>query len=379
MPDLGIGETLAALGASGAGGLGSLLGGLFAPAAGAAEVGAAAAPELITGAELGALPVAAEAAGAGAGASSLGGSLAAGAGADLAGLGTGIFGDVATSLAGGDTGPLLPTPTGSPDLTPAARVAQGFSTLPTPTAPAAPTPGGGLGASGIAAPSGDFTGGGFANIGPDTTISLTDQAASGVPVTGTTTPQSGGGLLNFIKNNPGLAATLGIGAAGTLASGKLAPLIAGKVPQQPGLEALLAQERGLAGTQQQLGTTLTDPLVTGKLPSGAEQSVTNAINDAITTTKARYANLGLSGSTMEADAVANIQNQATAIRFKIAQEMAQTGIQATSQAAGAMGLQDTIYTQLMNAQISQDQALQQAIARFAGAAALGSGAAASRG
>lgn len=183
---------------------------------------------------------------------------------------------------------------------------------------------------------------------------------------------AGGGISDWASNNKGLLASLGIGGAGILASPYLSKAI-NKVPQQGNLDALAAQERSLQGQQQATGAALIDPLLSGNLPAGAKTQVDNAFQDAIGTTKAKYANLGLSGSTMEADAIASITKQKEALSFQIAEQMATTGQQALSGAANALGLQDTVYSQLMQAQVQQDTALQQAIASFAGAAALGQG------
>lgn len=258
-------------------------------------------------------------------------------------------------------------------------------TTPTITGPSAPIGGGGAGSAAafggpdITPGAGlDLTGGigpgaaGGSVAGPTDLGAIAGGAGGATPPAGAATPNAAGGIANYFKNNPGLLASLGIGAAGTLAAPKLSGLI-NKVPQQGNLDALAAQEKSLQGQQQQLGGELTQPLLTGNLPPEAAQSVSNAVNDAISTTKARYANLGLSGSTMEADAIANIQNQKSALTFQIAQQMATTGQAALTGAANALGLQDQVYSQLMQAQVQQDAALQQAIASFAGAAASGAG------
>jgi len=194
--------------------------------------------------------------------------------------------------------------------------------------------------------------------------------AGAVGPTEAATPAATSGLGNFFSNNKGLLTSLGLPLAAVGAAPFVSKLI-NPVPQQGALEQLAQQESSLASQQQQLSNTLTNPLVTGQLPPQAQQQVQNAVNDAISTTKARYANLGLTGSTAEADAISNIQNQSTAITFQIAQQMAQTGEAAIGQASNALGLQDQIYSQLMQAQVQQDTALQQAIARFAAASAIG--------
>lgn len=332
-PVLGAGDAAAAT-ATGAG-----AGSLDALAAGLTPSGASIlAPDAISGA-LGAA--------AGGAAGGVGDVLAGGASAGQGGIGS----DAAGSLAGGALPP---------------------NATPTIAAAASPAPTGGLSAGGLAGPSGGIDslpsiGGGATGAQP---LDISAPAAA-TPGASAASPASSG-ITGFLKSNPGLVASLGAGVAGTALSPMLSRLI-NKVPQQGNLDALAAKESSIASQQQQLSQTLTDPLTSGKLPAGAEQSVSTAINDAVSTTKARYANLGLSGSTMEADAIANIQNQATGLRFNIAQQMAQTGEAAIGQASSALGLQDQVYNQLMQAQISQDNNLQTAIARFAGAAAAGQG------
>lgn len=178
-----------------------------------------------------------------------------------------------------------------------------------------------------------------------------------------------GGINSMFTQHP-ILTSLGIGAAGQLAAPALRGLI-NPVPQQGALQGLAGQEAALAKQQGQYGQQLQQPLLTGQLPADAAQKVDNAFNDAVNTVKARYASLGLSGSTMESDAIANLTKQKTALTFDIAQQMATTGAQAISSASSAFGLQDQVYQSLMQAQVQQDAALQSAIASMASAAALG--------
>lgn len=302
--------------------------------------------------------------------------------AGLAGLGTAASGALspsaaAPSIAGAapptGTSPPVPLPQPSPMALPPNA---------TPTAFSASSPIAGSGGGSAAA-----LGEPDISTGVDSAPTIGPSASGGAPLdlaapnaaaTGATGADAasaagsgGGGILDYFKKNPALLASLGIGAGGIVASPVLSKIF-NKVPQEAQLNQLAGQESALAAQQNNLGTTLTDPLVTGKLPSGAQQEVTNALNDAISTTKARYANLGLSGSTMEADAISNIQNQSTALTFQIAQNMATTGQAALTGAANALGLEDQVYTALMGAQVAQDTALKNAIAAFAGAAASGS-------
>ena len=179
----------------------------------------------------------------------------------------------------------------------------------------------------------------------------------------------GSGIMSFLSSNPGLLANLGIGLGGTLLAPKLSGMI-NKVPQQKELTELAGQEKQLGRQQQQLGTTLTSPLVTGQLPKVPSRRYRTQSMMRFPPPR-RVTPVLVFRAPPWRPTQFQIQNQATQGRFAIAEQMAQTGLQATNQAANAMGLQDQIYAQLMNAQVAQDTALQQAIARMAAGAALG--------
>ncbi len=182
-----------------------------------------------------------------------------------------------------------------------------------------------------------------------------------------------GGAGDFFSNNKNLLTLLGLGVGGQLLSPEISKALGlNKVPGSENLNALAQQEAGLASSQAKYGTALQQPLITGVLPPGQQQAVTNAVNDAITTIKGRYGALGLSGSSMEAEAIANVKNRSVEIAGKLEQEMAQTGQAAISSATANLGLESNIYDTLLNATIQQDQQLGNAISRFATAVGTGS-------
>lgn len=181
-----------------------------------------------------------------------------------------------------------------------------------------------------------------------------------VPQTG-----GGGGLGDLFGNNPGLLGGLGaLGGAG-LGAGIGALLGQGKVPYLSELQGVANQAGGFAGMTGAEGAALVDPLISGNLPPGAEAQVQQALKQATATTKGRYANLGQTGSTMEGDALSNLQNQTSAMRFQIAQQMAQAGLQAQSLSLSAMGLEGTVWSNLMKAQVDQDKNMGDTIGSFA--------------
>lgn len=183
-----------------------------------------------------------------------------------------------------------------------------------------------------------------------------------------------GGLSDWLKKN---AATLGIGGAGigaALLAPKLAQSVSPKLPNEPQLTANAQTANANAANLTAQEAALTAPLTTGVLPAAQQQQLDNATNDAITSVKSKYASMGLSGSTMELEAINNVKNQSAGLKVNMEAQLAQTGLQMGSQALANMNLTDQIYTSLMNATISQDNNLQSAIAKLAAAAAAGAAA-----
>jgi hypothetical protein len=181
-------------------------------------------------------------------------------------------------------------------------------------------------------------------------------------------PSMFGGLGNWISANPGTAALLGLGGASLGA--QLLNKSSG-VPYLQSQQNLIGQEQAVAQQQQAYGTALQQPLLTGQLPPGQQEAVAKGLQDAISTIKGRYAALDLTGSSMEADAIANAQNQAVIASTQIEQQMAQTGQGAIQSATQALNLEAGVYNTIMNAVLQQDQNLANAVSGFANAAALG--------
>jgi len=175
-----------------------------------------------------------------------------------------------------------------------------------------------------------------------------------------------GGVGSWLANNGLTLGALGLGGAGLLMRG-LNPTA---IPNQDQQTALAQQGAQLAASNQQLENTLTSPLVTGKLPEGQQQSINQGVQDAQTAIRAKYAQLGLSGSTAEMDALNHAaavgQQQAAALE----QSMAQMGIQAGSAAAQDLGVSETVYNNIMQAVLNQDTQFQNALTNFAGQAGI---------
>jgi hypothetical protein len=184
-----------------------------------------------------------------------------------------------------------------------------------------------------------------------------------------------GGLGNWVSANPGTAALLGLGGA------SLGAQLLNKqqgVPYLQQQQGLTASEQALFQQQQAYGQHLQQPLLTGVLPPGQQAAVSKGLQDAISTIKGRYASMGLTGSSMEADAIANAQQQAVIAGTTIEQQMAQTGQSAIQSATQALGMEAGVYNTIMNAVLQQDQNLANAVSGFANAAALGTAVGAAR-
>jgi len=173
------------------------------------------------------------------------------------------------------------------------------------------------------------------------------------PTAGSTalTDPSSGGILGFIEKNPQLA----LGGGGLLASLAMGQ---GSVPGEK-------QLKGLAGEAGQL-SSLSSAVLTGKLPPGASNLITNALNDTISGIKSKYASMGLSGSTMETQDIAAAQERASAQTFQLAQAI-------TTQGLDAAGLAAQIYGAIADIQLQQDKELSSALGGFAQAGGYGAG------
>jgi hypothetical protein len=203
---------------------------------------------------------------------------------------------------------------------------------------------------------------------------------SGAPPPGALPPslaQSLGlsGLGNWVSANPGTAALLGLGGASLGA--QLLNKQSG-VPYLQQQQNLIGQQQALAGQEQAYGQALQQPLLTGQLPPGQQEAVAKGLQDAISTIKGRYDALNLTGSSMEADAIANAKNTAVLAGVQIEQQMAQTGQSAITSAASALGAEASVYNTIMNAVLQQDQNLANAVSGFANAAAFGTAVGAAR-
>lgn len=293
------------------------------------------------------------------------------------------------------------TPAATSDITatPLASPAQAASTTAaTPTTGAA---GGGGGAFvAPSAPATPFAGGASATAGPQALgLSSQDVIPSGFDITAGAPTTTGGGTAALTAGpatSPlsGLAGSVGStlsNNAGWLVPAAALGFEALNQPSMPSPQGLTGNLTGIATPETTAGTSLLNtgqgiitqgqglvqPLASGagpgSLPSGAEAELSQATQSAIATIRSQYASMGLSGSTMEQQAINEVQSNALTQRYNIATQMAQTGLNeintgegVTGQGTGALNSASSIYTNLLNQSLQQDEALQQAISGFAG-------------
>lgn len=212
----------------------------------------------------------------------------------------------------------------------------------------------------------------------DALLAAPSGAASGIDITAAAPTVSGGSMLsNLLGTGGGATLTSGPQTSQGLLSGitgfaQAHPIMtagAGLLASQA-LSPELANLQGPTSAENQLLTNAQPAInaanalipdeATGTLPPGAQASVTNALNADIASIQSRYASLGMSGSSAEAQDIANAQNQSAALQFSLAQQATTTGLT-------ALGLTNSVYTQLLQDQLTRQQDLQNAFANFAAA------------
>jgi hypothetical protein len=194
---------------------------------------------------------------------------------------------------------------------------------------------------------------------PSTTGGAGNTMTTGVPQN-VLTPQAGnndqpsGGILDQMRGWLGMGKNSNPVAPLVAGGGLLASMFANQ--SIPGMGSL----GNIAANAQIQGNQLESYLQSGKLPPGAEQSVTQAVQSAKTAIQGKYAALGLSGSTMETQDLNNVDQQAASMKFQIANQLLGSGIEESK-------LASTIYDILTKTNISQNQITGNAIGNLASA------------
>lgn len=287
-------------------------------------------------------------------------------GSDIGGLFTG---------GGGSSGPTGQPVSGSPGASPASI-----------TAPSAALPsvsGGGSGspfsAAGFSAGPGGATsptpygidpssyGGALTPIDPSVIPMLSLPGGDAGATGGATDPTGGSGSLGAKATGAATGATANqhpilrdlIGAAPIGIS-----LLNNKTPAaEKQLQALAAQ----AQTDLTANQNLSSAALNGNIPGGAMAAIEQAEKAAEATIRSNYASMGLSGSSQEAQAIAQAKTQSVEQRFQIAQQIAQTGLGEVSK---DMTLSDDLYNQILAADTARGTALGNSIANFVKVAAV---------
>jgi hypothetical protein len=184
---------------------------------------------------------------------------------------------------------------------------------------------------------------------------------------GVTPNQATGQLGPAAPDNLGakLAQQLGLGQGGQEFFSKYggdvlqAGLLGGSgLLQQGQLNSLLGPIRSNANQLSGQSLALEAPLLGGTLPAGAQAAIDNYTKSAEAQVRSTYASLGLSGSTMEADAINQVKQNAQAQTFNIANELFQQGQKGTA-------MSSDLYNTILQTQLGEDKSLSDAIGNFA--------------
>ena len=202
------------------------------------------------------------------------------------------------------------------------------------------------------------------NQTPGSGLGSSGPGATGSTPGGATGGTGGGSSFKSFLNNPSLSSAgdvlasnpgAVIGALGLGASALTSQ-------QQPkGYNQLSQEAQQLAAQGSQLQQSLN-----GALPAGAQSALNQASNAAKARIRSQYAASGLSGSTMEAQALAGVDESVAAQGFQMADQLYQQGVQES-------GMASNLYNQLMQVNAQSDAALSSSIGNFSTALAGGGG------
>ncbi len=135
-------------------------------------------------------------------------------------------------------------------------------------------------------------------------------------------------------------------------------------PKLPSESATVGAINDQAGALSKQATQLESYINNGTLPAGAMAQITQAANAAKATLKSRYAALGLSGSTSEATALAQVDQQIQGQIFQQGQTLLEEGIKES-------GLSADLYKAVLGETNAQNTIMSGAISNFAAAVAGG--------
>jgi hypothetical protein len=186
---------------------------------------------------------------------------------------------------------------------------------------------------------------------PSAATSLASTAAPtglAAPTTAATAPTSaltGSGVLGALKTYGPLAMS-GVGLLSSALEGTKTPKFQGAV----------SAEASQLATQ---GAQLQSYLTSGTLPPGVSAGLQSAHDAAAATIRSQYASRGQTGSSAEAQDLANLATTTVSQGAQIASNLLQQGVSESEFSA-------QLYQSLMQSSMQQDAALSQSIASFAG-------------
>ena len=290
--------------------------------------------------------------------------MSAGFGPAAAAGGGGDFASALPGFAGGaeqafNLGAYMPS-MGVGDITPGAAAGGGAPPIPggvPGAAPATPTVPAGIPAGTTAAGAASV----LPSISDDPFSVVTPAQASTInTLSGGPVPAGGGagvgGPFDFLSKNvlgpikqSGIGELLGVGVPAAGLIKQLASMSGGQTPLSPLQQEQLNAMRAQRGQAEQF--------MTGAVTPQMEQNFQNQTKAEIQQIKARYAQMGMSGSTAEMQDIAAAQARGTARLGQAQGQMIATG-------ASMLGLPAGYMQKISNEQLAQDAAFSDALARF---------------
>jgi hypothetical protein len=161
-------------------------------------------------------------------------------------------------------------------------------------------------------------------------------------------PPTDAGVLGMLKSYGPMALSAG-GLASSVLQGDKKPAYQGQVSAE-------------AAQMSAQGQELQSYLTSGTLPPGVSAGLASANSSAAATIRSQYASRGQTGSSAEAQDLANLNATTVSQGAQIASNLLQQGISENEFSA-------QLYQGLMDASVKQDAALSTSIANFAGAMA----------
>jgi hypothetical protein len=210
------------------------------------------------------------------------------------------------------------------------------------------------GSSGTAFPSAPVPAGQL--VSPNMAASAGNSGGSQV-TPGAMVPQGGGGIGSWFGNaNFSKMLPLLIGGGGILNS---AIRGSGSTPQ-------LGPMKDIAGQTKNAGQQMINAANAGQLPPGQEQQLDQQLAAQIAAIKAKYAGMGLSGSSMEQQDIQGVQAQSQADKQRAVQSYMDAGLK-------DIGIAGQDYSAIGQLQMKQQEDMAQQIAAFLQAMTGGTG------